>query len=82
MYLDVLLLIILFINTKMQSWACLVPGLMTASEQHVTLPCEVGKLSRCKGRCGAHPNAHYHYHHHYSHHRRRHNHHPNVEAYL
>jgi hypothetical protein len=79
MYLGVLLLIILFINTKMQSWACLVLRLVTASEHHVPLPCAVGKLSRCKGRCRAHPNAHYYYYYYHHHH---HHHHPNVEVYL
>jgi len=44
MYLDILLLIILFIDIKMQYWACLVLGVVTASERHVTLPYEVGKL--------------------------------------
>ena len=94
MYLGVLLLIILFFNTKLQTWACLVLRMVTASEHHVLLPCELGKLLRCKGRCGAHPNAHYychhhnhhqprHYHHYHRHQRRRrHNHHPNVEVYL
>ena len=95
MYLGVLLLIILFINTKVRTWACLVLRLVTTSENHMPLPCEVRKLSRCKGRRGAHPNAHYyhhrrrrrHHHHHFHYHRRHccrlgHNHHPNVEVYF
>jgi hypothetical protein len=64
----------------MQTWACLV--VLTASGHHVPLPCEVGKLSRCKGRCGAHPNAHNNNNNNNNNNNRhhRHNYHPNVEV--